>query len=459
MESYTPPPVWGFAPFVLLLLAIAVLPLSHKVCHWWEKNRNKLLVSLLFALATIAFYAFFHRVRDDRHQGALLRGAPAVRQVLDHAVLTDYVPFILLLFSLYTISGGILLSGDIPATPLVNSLFLGGGAVLASFIGTTGASMLLIRALLRTNSQRRHKVHTVIFFIFLVSNIGGCLTPLGDPPLFLGYLRGVEFWHTLSFFRPWLFTCGAVLAVYYLWDTIAHEQEELRDLRLDEALVKPLSLQGGINFLWLLGVVACVAFVGNEAGWSPFPYARELFLLLLTLISWVTTPRNREVRKGNQFTFGPILEVACLFLGIFISMQIPVEYLREEGSKLGLNTPAAFFWASGGLSSFLDNAPTYVVFFEAAKALTGSLIQAGAMAPGEAVKVNEGLIGAKLLLAVSLGSVFMGANTYIGNGPNFMVKTIADQSGVKMPSFFGYMLYSVFILIPVFVAVMLLFFR
>src|SRR5437867_6142042 len=226
MQSYTPPPLWGFAPFVLLLLAIAVLPLTPKFSHWWEKNRNKLLLSLVLALATVAFYAFFHCVRDHHQEGAVLRGAPAVLQVLDHAILDDYVPFIFLLFSLYTISGGILLKGDIPASPAVNCAFLGAGAVLANLIGTTGASMLLIRALLRTNSERRQKVHTVIFFIFLVSNIGGCLTPLGDPPLFLVYLRGVDFWHTLSFFRPWVFTTGAVLAVYYLWDTIAYSQEE-----------------------------------------------------------------------------------------------------------------------------------------------------------------------------------------------------------------------------------------
>ncbi|MBI4601167.1 MAG: sodium:proton antiporter [Planctomycetes bacterium] len=452
MDAYSPPPLWSFAPFVLLLLVIAVFPLVHRLAHFWERNRNKLLVSLALALVTILFYAFVHTgVRDHEHREKLLVGLAAVEQVLHHAVIADYVPFIILLFSLYTISGGILLKGDIPAHPITNCAFLGAGAVLASFIGTTGASMLLIRPVLRTNAERRHKVHTIVFFIFVVSNSGGCLTPLGDPPLFLGYLRQVPFWWTLELFWPWLLLNGALIAVYFVWDTLAYRREEPRDIVLDEIKVRPLSLHGGVNFLWLLGVVACVAVVGNENGWSPFPHAREVLLLLLTALSWFTTPSNREIRQANAFTFGAIAEVAALFIGIFICMQTPVEYLRAEGPNLPLHTPAAFFWATGVLSSFLDNAPTYVVFFETAATLS---------APDPiSVKIGSevGHIGAQYLLAVSMGAVFMGANTYIGNGPNFMVKTIAEASGVKMPSFFGYMAYSAAILIPLCAGVMMVF--
>jgi Na+/H+ antiporter NhaD/arsenite permease-like protein len=320
--------------------------------------------------------------------------------------------------------------------------------------------MLLIRPVLKTNAERRHKVHTVIFFIFLVSNIGGCLTPLGDPPLFLGYLRGVEFWWTLRLFLPWLVLNGALLAVYFIWDTLAYRHETPRDVQTDLTQIQPLSLLGGINFVWLLGVVACVALVDTSRelpllGIKPFPYAREAILLALTAASWFTTPGNKTIRSENQFNFTAILEVACLFIGIFICMQAPLEYLEAEGGKLGLNTPAHFFWAAGSLSSFLDNAPTYVVFFKTAIALTQSLPPEAVA--GAVVAVHDGGILDALLLAISMGAVFMGANTYIGNGPNFMVKTIAEQSGVKMPSFFGYMLYSVGILIPLFVAVMFLF--
>ncbi len=468
MDAYAPPPIWSFAPFVALLLAIAVFPLVHKLAHFWEKNSNKLVVSMLLAILTLAYYGAIHPGIKESHAGEgaqagpeqLVTGMPAVIHVLQHSVLDEFLPFIVLLFSLYTISGGILVKGDIQATPRNNAIFLALGAILASFIGTTGASMLLIRPVLRTNAERRLKAHTVVFFIFIVSNIGGSLTPLGDPPLFLGYLMGVPFWWTLQLVGPMLFLNGSLLVIYFIWDTIAYRKEEAPDIAEDIEKVRPIAIEGGINFLWLLGVVACVAIVDPSRplpvlGSNPPPYLREGLLLLLAALSWFATPRNKEIREGNSFTFGAIIEVACLFIGIFICMSTPVEFLKSEGPKLGIKTASAFYWASGSLSSFLDNAPTYVVFFETAKALTVSL---GAQAV-DVVRVKDGAILTQFLLAVSMGSVFMGANTYIGNGPNFMVKTIAEQSGVKMPSFFGYMAYSIAILIPLFFAAMLIFFR
>ncbi len=466
MDLYAPPPVWSFFPFIALLFAIAIFPLIHKLAHAWEKNSNKLAVSLLLAMLTLVYYGTMHNgIKSPQgpegahaEHGQLLKGLPAVLHVLQHSVLDEFVPFIVLLFSLYTISGGILIKGDIQATPRTNVLFLALGGLLASFIGTTGASMLLIRPVLRTNAERKHKVHTIVFFIFVVSNIGGSLTPLGDPPLFLGYLMGVPFWWTLHLLGPMLFLIGSLLVIYFIWDTVAYRSEEARDIAEDVQQVRPLAIQGGINFLWLLGVIGCVAVIDPSRplpglGINPPPYLREGTLLFLSALSWFTTPLNREIRAGNGFNFGAILEVGCLFIGIFICMSAPVEYLRSEGPKLGLKTSQAFFWASGSLSSVLDNAPTYVVFFETAKALTASLGQQAV----DVVKVKDGLILTQLLLAVSMGSVFMGANTYIGNGPNFMVKTIAEQAGVKMPSFFGYMVYSIVVLIPLFFTAMLLF--
>jgi len=360
-------------------------------------------------------------------------------------VLGDYIPFMALLSSLYVIAGGIHLSGDLRPTPAVNSAFLGAGAFLSSFIGTTGASMLLVRPLIRTNHERRRKAHTVVFFIFLVSNTGGCLTPLGDPPLFLGYLRGVPFgWTARSLFLPWLFVNVALLFLFYLWDRAAYAREKPADLARDVIEVRPLRLRGWLNFLWLIAVVATVATVDHQrpflgTGWTPPLFLRECLLLFLAALSLYATPGSRGLRRQNDFTFAALGEVACLFLGIFICMQTPIEYLKARGPELGLKSPAEFFWATGALSSFLDNAPTYVVFFTAA---------GGAGIPEQS-----------LLVAISLGAVFMGANTYIGNGPNFMVKAIAEKSGVKMPSFFGYMAYSGCVLLPLFAAVTFIFLR
>ncbi|HUU84732.1 MAG TPA: sodium:proton antiporter, partial [Phycisphaerae bacterium] len=348
------------------------------------------------------------------------------------------------------------LRGDLAARPATNTAFLAVGAVLASFIGTTGASMLLIRPLLQTNSERKHVRHTVIFFIFLVSNIGGCLLPIGDPPLFLGYLKGVPFLWTFGLTVPWAATCALLLGVYYVWDTVAFKGEREIDLIKDRLVKVRLTLRGKVNLLYLGGVVLCVGLVdpGKEflgLGFKPFLFLRELLMLGLVGISlWSTAP---QIRKDNDFNYHAILEVAALFIGIFIAMQIPIEILNAKGPALGLSKPWHFFWATGSLSAFLDNAPTYVVFFTTAESLTH---EAGAgvlaLAGGQFVLEN-------LLVGISLGAVFMGAMSYIGNGPNFMVKSIAEQSGVRMPSFFGYMLYSCAILLPLFVLVTVIFVR
>jgi Na+/H+ antiporter NhaD/arsenite permease-like protein len=451
------PPYWSFAPFAALLLCIAVLPLVPRVEHWWHRNGNKLLVSCLLALATLLFYVLVHDGKE--YHGKMLQGGSLVLWVLDHAIVQEFVPFIVLLLSLYTISGGILLTGDIQARPRTNCAFLLAGSVLASFIGTTGASMLLVRPLLRTNADRRYKVHTVIFFILLVSNIGGSLTPLGDPPLFLGFLRGVPFWWTLeSLWLPWAVVCALLLVVYFIWDTICYSREPREAVVRDITRTTPIGCRGGINFLWLVLVVLCVVFVDSNRelpflGVKPFPFAREVGLILLAMLSWLTTPGNREIRKRNEFDFFAITEVACLFIGIFICMQPALEYLNLEGAKLGVTRPTQFFWATGLFSSVLDNAPTYVVFFEAAKALAA----ADPSAAGAVVQVTDGVISHEILYAISLGAVFMGAVTYIGNAPNFMVKSIAESRGIKMPSFFGYIFFSLLILIPTFVLVTLIF--
>jgi Na+/H+ antiporter NhaD/arsenite permease-like protein len=372
--------------------------------------------------------------------------------VLVNAILSEYIPFIALLFTLYTISGGIRIEGNLQARPAVNAAFLAVGAVLASFIGTTGAAMLLIRPLLETNRERTHVAHTVVFFIFVVCNCGGCLLPLGDPPLFLGYLLGVPFLWTLRLWPQWLFVNGLLIAVYYLWDRFwAYPKEPRRAIAADSAQVRHMRIEGlWPNALLLLGVVASIALLDPSKpvpgpDWQPWPYLREVVQLALVGLSLLLG--RPELRERNQFNYQAILEVAALFLGIFITMQPALQILDVRGASLGLDTPAEFFWASGSLSSVLDNAPTYVVFFETARSLGagGAETTAG--------------VQTALLAAVSLGAVFMGAMTYIGNGPNFMVRAIAESSGVRMPSFFGYIVYSGLVLVPVFLLTTLLFFR
>lgn len=407
-------------PFVLMLLAIALLPLV--AGPWWEHNANKVFVALVLGLP-IAGYL-------------LLQGEAGWHQV--QHTLHEYVEFMVLLGSLYIISGGIALRGDLQATPVVNGCFLALGAGLASFMGTTGASMLLIRPLLQTNAERRYVTHTVIFFIFLVSNIGGCLTPLGDPPLFLGYLRGVPFTWTLSLWREWLAMVVLLLLVYGVWDTFLHARESAQALQFDRTHTEPLRLQGSINLLFLGLVIGAVALV-------PTPW-RVLLILAATGSSLVLG--GSAARAANKFTYAPIVEVAILFLGIFLTMAPVLTLLHQHGASLGVNTPARLFWITGTLSAFLDNAPTYVAIFEAARAQ---------MSPTFAGVTVAGMPDA-WLKAISLGAVFMGANTYIGNGPNFMVKAVAEEAGIPMPSFFGYMRYSCLILLPLFVGLTLVVF-
>ena len=412
-ESFVPAAGWAL-PFAGLLLAIAILPLAAP--HFWDSNLRKLMVAGALALPVLVLYA------------------QARPEALVHAA-SDYVSFIILLGGLFVISGGILLEGDLQATTRTNALLLGAGALCASFVGTTGASMLLIRPLLQTNRERKRVAHTVVFFIFLVSNIGGCLTPLGDPPLFLGYLAGGPFTWTLRLLPEWLFTVALVLAVYVVWDRRERARETLADLKRDFYEVRPLRVAGKDNLVLLLGVLAAVALL--QAPW------RELVIVGLAGLSYFRT--DRELHAANRFTFQPILEVAALFAGIFVTMLPALDLLRARGAELGVREPWQFFWASGMLSSFLDNAPTYLTFLALAKGLG---------LPPEVAGVPH-----EILRAISLGSVFMGANSYIGNGPNFMVRAIAEERGVRMPSFGGYMLYSGAVLLPIFVIVTLVFFR
>ncbi len=435
-------------PFALLLLAIAFFPLSSLTKYWWEHNRNKLLCALVLCAWVLIYYCA--RGYGFSHDGHIT--APGLTTALSvlKVSLLEYIPFIVLLSALYIIAGGISLRGDLSARPLTNTVFLALGALLASFIGTTGASMLLIYPLLKTNSERKFTTHTFCFFIMLVSNIGGCLTPLGDPPLFLGYLKGVPFsWTFTALWPQWLAMTSALLIFYYALDSLAYRRENPEDLARDNVQIEPLTLRGSINFAWLCGVIAATALIMpgrtfTGTSWVVPLFAREIVLGVLTIGSLITTPAG--VRKENSFSYGPILEVACLFLGIFVVMQVPVEILRLSGAHLGLTQPLQFFWTTGLLSSFLDNAPTYVVFFETAGSLPSS---DATMLHG--VNTATGTISEPLLQAISLGAVFMGANTYIGNGPNFMVKSIVEANGVKMPSFFGYMLrWSMPVLLPLF---------
>jgi len=406
-------PVYTVLPFILMLLAIAVLPLW--IPPWWERNNNKFLVAALLGLPILGLYLM-------RRPEALLRMGQ------------DYLSFMILLAGLYVISGGVLLRGDLIATPLTNTRFIAVGAVLASFIGTTGASMLLIRPLLQTNRERTHVKHTAVFFIFIVSNIGGLLTPLGDPPLFLGYLEGVPFTWTLRLWPLWLLMVGTLLLVYFIWDSMEYAREPIAAIRRDRMQIEPLRVQGAANALWLTGVVAAVAVLREPV--------REVVILALAGISLWRTPR--QIRRANAFTSYPMTEVAVLFFGIFLTMIPALELLRLQGHQLGVRQPWQFFWAAGALSSFLDNAPTYLAFLALGQGLA---------LPNEVVGVPNAI-----LAAISAGAVAMGANTYIGNAPNFMVKSIAEEAGVKMPTFFSYMLYSGLVLLPLFAAVTLIFF-
>jgi Na+/H+ antiporter NhaD/arsenite permease-like protein len=448
------PPYSAAIPFVALLTAIAVLPLLPATRHWWENNLHRFLVAAGLAAVTLGYYLLasgtpLSAPAPAAHAAARAVGglhAARTGEVLGEAVLGEYVPFICLLFALYTISGGIRIEGDLPAHPLTNCTILAAGGVLASLIGTTGAAMLLIRFLLETNRERKQVRHTVVFFIFIVCNCGGCLSPVGDPPLLLGYLRGVPFLWTLGLWKEWLVVNAALLAIYYVWDSFwCYRREAPGDVARDERRVHRVRVAGvWPNALLLGGVVLSAALLdpGRAVpgiGWRPWVFLREAVELGLVVLSLL--PGHSGARRTNGFHYGPMVEVAVLFFGIFVCMQPPLEILRVEGPKLGLSEPRQFFWASGGLSSILDNAPTYVVFFETAKSVSEQ----------EGLGPTVAGVAERLLAAISLGSVFLGAMTYIGNGPNFMVKAVAERFGVEMPGFFGYLLYSAAVLLPLFV--------
>lgn len=424
--------LWWGLPFAGLLLSIALLPLFFG--HFWHAHHGKVA-----AFWIAAFLAPF----------AVTLGWPVALQSVAHALLTEYLPFILMLLALYTISGGIWVGGHLQGTPARNTALLALGAGLASLMGTTGAAMLLIRPLLRANETRRHVVHIVVFFIFLVANIGGGLTPLGDPPLFLGFLQGIDFFWTLRHLWPAvLFLVLALLLVFYCLDRYFYAREEVPAAAAHD----PVRLGGCWNFLLLAGVVGAVLMSGLwRSGISVALFGvavplegvvRDGLLLALTLISlWITPP---AVRAANEFDWFPMQEVAKLFAGIFITITPLLAILKAgpTGALAGLvqlvsgpdGAPinAMYFWMTGVLSSFLDNAPTYLVFFN--------------LASGDPADMSGPL--AQTLMAISMGAVFMGAMTYIGNAPNFMVRAIAERRGVKMPSFFGFILWSVALLLP-----------
>jgi Na+/H+ antiporter NhaD/arsenite permease-like protein len=433
------------APFVLLLLSIAVLPLV--AGHFWEKNRNKAVISLIFGLPVAAFFIY-----NDWNVFA--------RTAL------EYGAFIALLGALFVVSGGVYIKGSFTGMPTVNTVFLAVGALLANFIGTTGASMLLIRPLIRANAGRRHKAHTIIFFIFVVSNCGGLLTPLGDPPLFLGFLKGVSFGWTLVLFKEFLFVVAALLFIYFMIDRFfwAREPEGHREpFRLtDPVLSRHFSMEGRRNFFFLFLVISVSLFSGYVLYRRPGPMIfnepfgvalSESFQIvafaLIAFASYSLTPK--KVHEQNRFSFHPIIEVAVIFAGIFAAMIPALIILETKGGSLGVDRPWQFFWLTGGLSSFLDNAPTYLTFTSLAKGVL-HLAEPGLGA------LSAHPVGQYYLAAISCGAVFMGANTYIGNGPNFMVKAIAEHENIKMPGFFGYMLWSGLILIPVFIIATFLFF-
>lgn len=434
-------------PFVGLLLSIALCPLI--VPFFWHHHFGK--ISAGWSSAFLVPFLYQYGFGETIHRAS-------------HTVLLEYIPFILVLFALYTVAGGICIQGNLRGTPGVNTILLTIGTILASWMGTTGAAMLMIRPVIRANDNRKHKVHVIVFFIFLVANAGGALTPLGDPPLFLGFLKGVDFfWTTRHLLEPTMVLCGLLLAEFYAIDYYYHRQRgEERPPVMDPTPDRRIRVEGAVNLL-LLGVI--VAAVLLSGFWRPNikwtllgseielqNVVRDVLFIAIAIASLKITPKS--ARQGNQFTWGPIAEVAKLFMGIFLTM-IPVIAMLRAGTQ-GVFGPivrlvtdangqpinAMYFWLAGGLSSFLDNAPAYLVYFN--------------MAGGDPHLLMGPL--AMTLAAISAGAVYMGAMTYIGNAPNFMVKTIAEHRHIKMPSFFGYMAWSSVLLLPAFVVVTVLFF-
>ncbi|HON85553.1 MAG TPA: sodium:proton antiporter [Syntrophorhabdaceae bacterium] len=411
-------PIWTVLFFTVLILSIAVMPLINS--EWWGNNYRYVSIGLAIPAAVIVVFKDF--------------------SLLLHAII-EYISFIILLGSLFVISGGIVIRISARGKPLLNSIILFIGAVFASFIGTTGASMVLIRPLIKVNRWRKNVSHIFIFFIFLVSNIGGLLTPLGDPPLFLGFLKGVPFTWTFRLLPFWVITVCILIILFYVFDRHYIKKEQMERITSPKKIegAKKLEIRGKINFLFL-GAVLFAFFLPA--------ILREIVMIAAAVLSVYFTPV--VLREENGFTYHPIIEVAVLFIGIFVTMIPALKILEVNGDRLGVDTPWKFFWATGVLSSFLDNAPTYLVFMSTAKSLAVlKNITAGLVAGVPEV----------FLKAISAGAVFMGANTYVGNGPNFMVKAICEENDITMPSFFRYMLWSVAILVPIFIIITFLFFR
>ena len=444
-------PLWICLPFVGVLLCIAILPLV--AGDWWER-RQPLVIVALSLLFIIPFAVMF--------------GAGVAAETVLECLVNDYLTFIVLLFGLYCVAGNINLEGDLAGCPRVNIIILVLGTFLSSFIGTTGSSMLFVRPIIKMNAWRKRRAHVMVFFIFLVSNIGGCLTPIGDPPLLMGFSRGVPFAWSFRLFPVLLVNMVILLGIFYFIDKKEYRKDLADGMRPDiSSRGTKFRIRGIHNVVFLAVIIFAVMSSGifsrlplfqdpsgevlgiHIYGSVSFPVTsliEVVIILAAAFLSFRTT--RKEIRISNHFTWGAIKEVAVLFIGIFITMEPALLILENVGSGLGLTRPAQIFWATGALSSFLDNTPTYLVFLTAA----------GAMDFTSGLVTSVGIIPVKMLMAISCGAVFMGANTYIGNAPNFMVKTISDENGVRMPSFFGYIWWSVRFLIPVFIIDMLLFF-
>ena len=426
-------PAWMLIPFVVMLLCIALFSLIPHIDEWWENNLHKLYVSLILGVPVGIWLC----VNGMSHE-------------LEHQMIYDYVPFILLLMALFVTTGGICIRGDLKATPQTNTIIMAIGWILASFMGTTGAAMLLIRLLLATISQRKYRVHTVLFFIAIVANCGGLLSPLGDPPLFLLFPKGTPFmWWMQNMLPEWALTGVLLLGIYFLIDVYYYKKEPVENIMADVREKTKMTATGLINIVWLLGVVASTMFINStyipsmgepDAPWY-LKLLREWVFIALIGLSWITT--KKETRVKNNYSWTPILEVTCLFVGIFATMTPALMFLQQH--PLPISEAWQFVYCTGALSAFLDNAPTAMVFHATATTL-----------PSDAATAVAG-IAPEFMKAISMGAVFFGALTYIGNGPNFMVKSIAEQEGIDMPSFFGYMIkFSLIILLPVYIIVQLI---
>ena len=426
--------IWALIPFILMLMSIAILPLTAKA--FWHKNTNKLIIAIILSIPTSLY---------------LIRNG--MSNELTRQIQFEYTPFIVLLGSLFTVTSGILIKGNIRATPGNNTALLAIGYILASFIGTTGAAMLLIHLLLKINKHREHKTHTILFFIALAANCGGILSPLGDPPLFLLYLQGADFGWFFKMLPQWATLGALLLSIYHFTDRRYYFREEKTEIIMADFRERSsIKIEGKINIIYLVLIILAVSFINSsyipriESATSPLhiKFLRELTLVAITIASLITT--QRQIREENHFSWDPIIEVAYIFIGIFITMTPALLFLGQNAEKLGITKPWQFYYSTGLLSAFLDNSPTAIAFNAVAKNIpaTNGTTVAG---------VNE-----LILKAIAMGAVFFGAISYIGNGPNFMIKTIAEHEGVKMPNFFKYITsFSIKILLPTYILIQLLF--